>query len=278
MAKRIFAIHSLSNLMRRLLPFILLLTVFGASAQRTEFGVFGGTAGYVGDINPTHYLKFTDGAGGAFLRVNYNSYYSLRMSFIKSSVRASDKDATDASQRLRNLDFASEIYEASGVLEFNFFKYAVTSHNKFAPFSYIGIAAFHFNPTTTLNGKTYELQPLETEGQSRPYSLITGAIPFGAGFKANIAGKVTLGAEIGYRWCFTDYLDDVSKNYANKAALKNTQGPATDLSDRSGEVNNGVNIGREGSQRGDESRKDLYMFAGITLTYTFVPQKCPTFD
>ncbi|MBU2045627.1 MAG: hypothetical protein KJ712_02710, partial [Bacteroidetes bacterium] len=34
-------------------------------------------------------------------------------------------------------------------------------------------------------------------------------------------------------------------------------------------------IGVPGTQRGDFRKKDSYVFVGITLSYTFVSQKCP---
>ena len=56
----------------------------------------------------------------------------------------------------------------------------------------------------------------------------------------------------------------MQENDPNKTALR------LDLSDRSA-----GKIGVPGTQRGDFRKKDSYLFVGITLSYTFVSQKCP---
>ncbi len=254
------------------------------SAQRTEFGIWGGGSGYMGDINPSQPLKITDPAGALFLRINYNAFWALRLGVAQGKVRASDAESSDPNQRLRNLSFQSTISEVSGMLEFNLFKYAVKTRYKFSPYVFTGLSAFLFNPQAEYQGSTYDLQPFGTEGQQKTgkndtYDLVSLAIPFGVGFKYNIGGKTTLAADIGYRKAFTDYLDDVSGNYAGAQTVQNNNGTiAAAFSDRSGEVNNGENLGRSGSQRGDGTKKDMFLLAGISITYTFVPQKCPTFD
>jgi hypothetical protein len=152
------------------------------------------------------------------------------------------------------------------------------------PFGFTGLNVFYFNPKAQYQGQTYALRQMGTEGQfvtgkGTSYSLLSFGIPVGVGLKCALGKKVTLGAEIGYRFNFTDYLDDVSGNYANYDDIYAKSGVvAAALSDRSGEVNNGVNVGREGSMRGNFGKNDKYMFAGITLSYTFVTQKCPTFN
>jgi hypothetical protein len=43
-------------------------------------------------------------------------------------------------------------------------------------------------------------------------AINTVLIPYGIGIKYNIGGKFSLAADMGYRYTFTDYLDDVSGN------------------------------------------------------------------
>ena len=111
-----------------------------------------------------------------------------------------------------------------------------------------------------------------TEAQES-YNTTTYAIPIAAGLKYNFGRYLNIIGEIGFRDTSTDYLDDVSGYYPNSAALQGNSPEITALrialSDRS--INK---IGVPGTQRGDFRKKDSYLFAGITLTYTFVSQKC----
>ena len=130
-----------------------------------------------------------------------------------------------------------------------------------------------FNPKTNFNGSIYELKYYNTEGQES-YNTSTYSIPFGAGAKFNFGQYFNLIGEVGFRNTTTDYLDDVSGYYANSAQLQGNSPEITDLkialADRSA-----AKIGLPGTQRGDFRKKDSYIFVGLTLSYTFVSQKCP---
>src|SRR5690606_24052170 len=97
----------------------------------------------------------------------------------------------------------------------------------------------------------------------------------------NISGQWSLIGEIGYRTAFTDYLDDVSKTYPlieNEPDLSRKI-----LSDKSffrklpdgSTAYNFLFIDKPGTQRGDYRKRDTYMFIGLTLTFTFISDKCP---
>lgn len=58
-----------------------------------------------------------------------------------------------------------------------------------------------------------KLRPLQTEGKA--YSPIGVAIPFGLGFRYKLAKNWDLAFEVGWRYTFTDYLDDVSSTYGD---------------------------------------------------------------
>ncbi len=66
------------------------------------------------------------------------------------------------------------------------------------------------------------------------------------------------------RKTYTDYLDDVSTTYADKAILSENGVLAVILSDRSPGASNDNFIGK---QRGNSRDTDKYMFAGITLSF-----------
>jgi len=92
-------------------------------------------------------------------------------------------------------------------------------------------------------GKWVNLRPLGTERaifdirrhgtriMHKPYSLIQVAIPFGVGARFRINEVMDIWADLGFRYTFTDYLDDVSRNYVNLYHLKKSVGRGHVLSD-----------------------------------------------
>lgn len=142
---------------------------------------------------------------------------------------------------------------------------------RLSPYIFTGFASFSFNPKTNYNGTEVELIPVQTEAAQ--YKGNAFSIPYGAGVKYNIKGNLSLIAEIGYRTAFTDYLDDISGRYQDFIAIQPASSYTVPLSDRS----IAPKIGSPGVQRGDFRPRDTYMFTGLSLTYTFVPIKCPTF-
>ncbi|MDB5002383.1 MAG: hypothetical protein JWQ34_608 [Mucilaginibacter sp.] len=244
---------------------ILLFISFNLQAQTWELGVFGGGAGYMGDLNQNNPLKISGLAGGAFVKRNFDGYLALKLSYTYGQIKGADSLSNNQQDRNRNLSFNTRLNEVSLTGEFNFMEYVPSvSKNIYTPYIFAGIAYTGYNPRATYQGYTYELRTLETEGKSYPKSTI--AVPFGAGIKYNIAGRLSLGAELGYRTAYTDYLDDVSGVYADKSKLGSAISIA--LSDRSGQ-----NI-PAGIQRGDLRPHDTYMFLGFTISYTFITQKC----
>ncbi len=258
------------------LAFILFLSSFvRVSAQSWELGGFIGSSGYMGDISPTRPYKFTDPAFGGQVKRNFDGYWSLRLNAMHGKMQAADRNSPDPAQRFRNLDFYSPLTEVSLLTEFNLFKYQASVSKRYSPYLFAGVGGVMFNPKTTLDDQRVELRSWRTEGQLpgetyRPYAL---AIPYGVGIKYNIAGNWNLAGEVGYRTAFTDYLDDVSGYYALPVGFAAEELPtALRLADRSG-----TSRDLTGTQRGDFRKRDTYMFAGVSLTFTFVSSKCYTF-
>ncbi len=245
-----------------------------AFSQTWEVGVTAGGMGYMGDLNQTNFHKLNHVAFGGMVKRNFDSYWSVKIALLKGKISADESKSAYQQEQDRNLSFFSPITEGSLQVEFNFFDYGFTFLQKRAtPFLFAGVSLASFNPQTTYQNRTYELKYYFTEGQNK-YKTNTYSIPFGAGFKYNFGRYLNLTGEIGFRNTSTDYLDDVSGYYPDPALLTDASLERTDLrialSDRS--VNK---IGVPGTQRGDFRKKDSYIFAGITLSYTFVSQKCP---
>lgn len=251
---------------KSLLVILFLLVSFTLRAQTWEVGGFGGGSGYMGDLNQHNPLKVSGIAAGAFLRYNFNGYISLGGSGTYGIISAADSTSSNQQDRIRNLSFSTRLLEASLTAEFNFMEYIPSvSKNMYTPYVLFGIAYTNYNPHANYNGQRYDLRYIQTEGVA--YKENTIAVPFGVGFKYNIAGRLTLAASLGYRTAYTDYLDDVSGVYPDQSKIND---PVTaGLSDRS--VNH---VGHPGTQRGDMRPHDTYFFTGFSISYTFITQKC----
>jgi len=257
---------------RFLIILLFVLTAVQAKAQKWELGVQAGAAGYQGDLNQRNPLQVSGFMTGLFLRYNMNGYLSLKASVSKAQIEGADSTSRYVQQRSRNLSFYTPLNEIALVGEFNFFEYLPgNGYNSFTPFIYAGIALVNYNPQATYKYKNYDLRPLNTEGNSSLYKSSAFAIPFGAGVKYNVFGNLSLTADVGYRSAYTDYLDDVSGNYAARNSF--TDPAALALSDRTGE-RSGIYTGAAGTQRGDGRKHDTYMFFGIGVSYTFVSKNC----
>ncbi len=242
-------------------------------AQTWETGLTVGAMGYMGDLNQNNPFAFNHPAVGFLIKRNFDSYWSLRLSALQGKISDDESKSKYQQERDRNLSFYSPITEGSLLVEFNFFDYGFEYLQKrFTPFLFAGVSIAGFNPKTDHIGGTYELKYYSTEGQAE-YKTITYAVPFGAGVKYNFGQYFNISGEIGYRNTTTDYLDDVSGVYLDASKLQGKTAEETALrmalSDRSVGIINGP-----GTQRGDFRKKDSYVFVGITLSYTFVSQKC----
>jgi opacity protein-like surface antigen len=259
------------------LLFLFNLFVISASAQRIHVGVFGGLAAYSGDlVDRVFPKKVTNGALGLTLNYEVSDQFIIRTGFTYAVVGGADRFSKDTGAFKRNLAFETSITEFSVVGEY----YLLNLYDsRISPYAFAGLAVFHFDPYAynSSNQKTF-LKPLSTEGQGisgypdrQPYKLTQVAIPFGGGVKFAVTDNLRVGVEMGIRKLFTDYLDDVSKNYIDPADLLAAKGQlAVDMSYRGDEVTGGSPV-YPGKivQRGNPKSKDYYYFTGIHLTYKF---------
>jgi hypothetical protein len=243
---------------------------FSLKAQTWEIGGGIGGAGYMGDLNQTNPLKVSGPSGSLFLKYNFDGYIAIKAAFSLGRISAADSTSKYEQVRERNLSFTTSLYEPSVLCEFNFFNYIPQiGRNVWTPYLYAGLAGLAYYPTTVYNGVKYDLRQERTEGEAKPYPVGAWSIPYGAGVKYNFSGAFTIGAEMGYRNPDTGYLDDVNGYYVFSG--HNTL--QEQLSDPSGQKT-GVYIGSPGTQRGDLSGHDTYFFTQITLSFTFISQKC----
>ena len=279
---RVRKIKEMSSLIRielvkqALLIVALSLLATTSQAQNWEVGGWFGTAHYFGDLNPNFAFDQPELAGGLIARFNLNDRLAIKFGGNLGHISGNDALSDDVFQRNRNLSFRSEIKEGNLNFEFNFLKYIHGSkYHKFTPYVFVGTSLYNFNPQAQLNGEWHDLQPLGTEGQFRgsEYYLTQVAFNYGGGFKFDISYDWSVNLFISSRRLFTDYLDDVSKVYADPNDLEEIRNDlAVLLADRS--LNNS---GIAGNQRGNSKNNDAYAFIGIGLIYNFARLDCPWF-
>lgn len=273
------------------------LITFSLNAQKHELGVSLGASGFVGDLGGSNKIgtpfisdiepKLTRPAGGLFYRYNINYRWALKTSLLATQVRGDDR-LTDADRfepawfrEHRNLHFKSLIIDATASIEFNILKYRIGDmRNRFTPYLGLGIGAFYFNPKAEYEGNWVALQPLGTEGQSLPgykkkYLRIQPNAALSVGVKYNLNRNLAIGAEVTHRFTRTDYIDDVSTVYADRADFyANYDVEKADLtyalSRRALEADfddQVAHITSTGMQRGDPTDFDQYFFVLVNLSY-----------
>lgn len=261
---------------RCLIVIIGMLVNFLGQSQSLDLGVGIGGVLYNGDLNTAQFGKNLSNANVA-IQVNASytltDYVSLRGGVLYGTLSGTDSKATREWQRERNLNFTSSLLETSFIGEVHILKNNNLKKSIFSPFIALGISGFYFNPQTILDGQTYDLQPLGTEGQGLPgyndkYKRISGSILFGGGVKLRLTNSVTIVGDLLFRRTLTDYIDDVSGTYVSYPELAAGNGEiAARLGNRQGEylgLSEPV-ILPTGSPRGGGSVNDYYITTMVTF-------------
>jgi hypothetical protein len=261
------------------------LATKSAFSQENEFGGWAGTSVYLGDLNPSFSFKNARWATGLFYRYNLNNRMSVRAALNYGFLDAADSRIKRYPYlQARNLSFKSQIFEVAATYEINFFKYALIKQRdtkNWTPYVYMGVSVFYYNPYINFNGGKYNLESVGTEGQktaniltkNRGYNQYSFAIPYGLGVKVALSQNWAINVEASSRITFTDYIDDVSGNYAETENVNyyvNGINIGPDIADRSV-----AKIGIPEKQRGTSKDKDRFLFIGVGLTYTINTIKCP---
>jgi hypothetical protein len=307
---------------------------FGKEKIYTAVGISVNALNYYGDLAPKPQkistdITFTRPALALSLSHRFGPRYTVTAGFMYGTLRGSDYESADKNDAQngmfrynRNLSFRNRIKEFSVVATLDLFENQATYISRVAwtPYIFAGVALFHHNPQalapqTDVNGNPLpgggtwvDLRPLGTEGQQatlletdanygiKPYKLIQLAIPFGLGARFRINEVMDFSAEIGFRYLFTDYIDDVSGSYVDLGVFGNDE-LAKALSYRSHELGeftpSSTNqrltgyTGRDGEQyyvipgygqeftaadgstnvRGNKKDKDIYIATTFRLTY-----------
>lgn len=302
--------------------------------QYVGFGV--NALNYFGDLAPVNRaastdINFTRPGFGIMYGYRFHPAIATRASFNWGILRGDDNssdpnDPASEARYNRNLSFRNFVKELSLGMEFYILPNNRGANNRppINAYIYLGVAGFHHQPQGQAPDFDYQtgtdaalpgglspgdwvnLKPLGTEGQnlagSSPdadYSLFQLAVPIGIGGVFNPPGPLSFGLELGYRFLFTDYIDDVSGNYVS---LNRFDDPiARIFSDRGAEpvavttgetrsvtpvlqnfdgtqynINGFVGSGTDGSIRGNPGDNDMYFVTQIRVTYVIQSRRRST--
>jgi hypothetical protein len=286
---------------------------------------------YFGDIVPQPYftsmdLGYTRPNFAIHAQKRYRPNFSIRYSLSWGRVKGDDttnigpdKPRWEHNQfrYIRNLRFRNDILELSAVGVWDLVGNRGTFYQRpkrVIPYLVGGLAVFRHNPKArspeSFGGDWVALQPLGTEGQGyaeeygKKYSRWQIAIPMGFGMRYRISTRWDLAFEVSYRKLFTDYIDDVSRNYVDLGIFGDND-LARAMSDRSLEGGRRIDqlgltfkpnfytyVGADGrvyrtlegfgneqyedNIRGNYRDKDMLIIAGLHLMYIIPGQvRCP---
>lgn len=230
-----------------------------------------GSATYFGELNNSNSINNNISQLNVGIEARLLNRLGARIEATYFTLNGTDKTAPDSSfQKQRNLSFKSRNFQVQLNTIHYLKRYQGDYYRRwiFDPYLVTGVGFLNFNPTAELSGETYLLRDAKTEGVD--YKKWTVTIPAGIGAKFKINDFTNVNFEITYNFTFTDYLDDVSKNFATDFASSTSEL----LSNRKNEI--GV-VNPEiydqmipGSRRGDSSNKDSYLLISIKAEF-FIP-------
>lgn len=226
-----------------------------------------GTANYYGEmVNPGEFgtLKPNVAIGAEYYLTNR---ISARAELTWFQLSGDDAKADDDRVE-RNLSFRSNCLELSALGAINLtpmgLRFYQRSKLNFHAFAGAGLL-FH-NPKAFYQGEWHALQPLQTE--NKKYSRFQFVIPAGLGARIKLDPFFNILVEAGYRFTFTDYLDDASRTrYVAVNELKVNTDLAKALSDRRVEIDTQPSRPSEVGKRGNPEKNDGYFLTNITLQY-----------
>jgi hypothetical protein len=297
--------------MRKLLLFavIALAPVVAKAQYYWDFGGGVGVANILGDMGGKELtrrdfvadLKFqeTRQAVNGFARYKIAQMFSIKAGINYQCLRGADSLSSNPARYYRNLSFRNQTWEASATCQFFFYEVNDLGHtyrykDNFRAYVGLGVGALYHNPKAyytapgNATGEWVKLRPLMTENHS--YTKVTMTIPAEIGFYFTVNKHYRIGWNLSWRTTFTDYLDDVSSQYADPNDLSSPLAVA--LADRTDhnaadaygatlsppQPGWGNNFGyasytdSDGKQhfnkRGDPSHNDSFITSNVEFSYT----------
>lgn len=284
-----------TNLILRIWASLFLMLVLDTNAQRYgafEYGLSSGVSNYLGEIGGKAKtrrgfvldlkLAKTRWAEGIFIKYSIRKNFTIKLAFDYVRIQGDDKLTKNIGRRFRNANFKNDIFDLEPTLHWIFYKKETVGFFKrsaidFASYIFLGVGAFYHNPKAYYNGSWVSLRPLTTE--NRKYKKVVLSIPVGAGFYYTVNEHNRFGFEFNWHITFTDYLDDISKNYSSDPMSLSPTGQnlalrTPELGDAAKSENIGAYMSHTwGAKRGDPKHKDTYLTMSLSYSYALRGKK-----
>jgi opacity protein-like surface antigen len=221
-------------------------------------------ATYYGDLKDNPVDLWAKPSTQLGINYRFNNHLNFRTEVLWYRISGADSlNGVETGINTRNLSFRADNFEWNIIALWEVFnKYSRYNRPTLNPYVFAGAGLTTNNPKATLNGKWYNLRPLQTEGVE--YSSIVFVLPAGFGFTYHINSNWDLSAEYGYRITFSDYLDDVSTSHLG---VENISDPIRrSFSDRRPEI--GLEPFPAGGIRGNPANNDWYLIMGLKVIYS----------
>ena len=291
--------------MKKVLFFLMTLSQV-LLAQQHELSIGLGAAYYYGDLNSKNsslgpLSLFSEAADWNTYRpsltLSYrgyvNDYFSFGFGYTYAKLTGNDNNSKGNStaeagfyRRVRNLNFYTDIYSTTIDCRFEPWRtYERWNSSQWlqSPYIGLGLGIFQFNPKTTLRGREIELQPIGTEGQGRSgygakYNRVQPVFPLSLGIQFYDPDRnFSLGIDMTYSFTSTDYLDDVSSQYADPAIFEDNIGSvsASDIQELANRNIYGASdptygyITKPGEMRGNKDNNDNFFIAQLRFSWFF---------
>jgi OmpA-OmpF porin, OOP family len=187
-----------------------------------ELGIPLGINQYFGDMHCSQaYASQNSIMGGLFARKHINDFFSIRPQIMVGRLAGRDLDQPNKLWDYRRLKFSSSPFVEAVVLgEYYPFRERRFTCDGFmkktlSPYLFGGIGTTYSKPTVTQEaGATFPVQARDLQDDrdhvAKVGNRFAAVIPVGLGLKYNMANRYTIGAEAGYRFSTSDYLDGIS--------------------------------------------------------------------
>lgn len=227
--------------------FIIQQAVFAQNKDRRakyySFGVQAIGSYFWGDVSSS--VKTIRSGWGTqyYHKLKSNLAFTIDANYIR--LVADDESSSSMKRRVTSEAYIRNLHVRNDVFEFAVHgRYELFPCNDYFSkrksinyFGTLGLGVLYTNPQAKdSTGQWRNLQTIHTENKS--YSSYTAYIPVSLGIQFKLANHVDLELELGYRFTFTDFLDDAKGEYVDPS---NLEGDAKYFANRSAEPENQFN-------------------------------------
>ena len=191
---------------KRLILLLFICVSSNCLSQINEIGFFIGGVNYVGDVGTTNYIRPNNTGGTILYKYNLNPRIAIRGNFSYFNLSGNDANSENKIRQQRGESFKNSINEFAVGIEYNFYKYDLSSRDHIStPYILLQMAAVD-----------YETPRLQNPDSSYKFTRNTSvSIPFGVGFKTKVYGKIAFAIETTFRYTFTDELDYSTNRFSD---------------------------------------------------------------